>query len=127
MTLSLHHISLQSGVIKLTFRPKQIVRFLSVAAIFYASASAAPAGDEELVGEETEPRYLWLVTIDGLRPQELFTGADRRLIDKEVGGVVDSAATLAQFWHSDTAKRREKLMPFFWRVVAKQGQVFGNA
>lgn len=71
-------------------------------------------------------RYLWCVTIDGLRPEEVFTGADKRLIDKEIGGVDDVQQTLEKFWHTDAVRRREKLLPFFWKVLAKQGQVFGS-
>lgn len=73
-----------------------------------------------------EDRYLWCVTIDGLRPEEVFAGADKRLIDKEIGGVEAVEHTLRKYWHADTEGRREKLLPFFWNLLAKQGQVFGS-
>jgi hypothetical protein len=69
---------------------------------------------------------LILVTIDGLRFQELFSGADQRLIKKDPGGVEDAKATKAKYWDEDAIVRREKLMPFFWNFVAKNGQVFGS-
>jgi hypothetical protein len=72
------------------------------------------------------PRYVWLVTLDGLRLQELFTGADQRLIDKEVGGVKDVEAVGQRYLHESAEVRRQRLMPFFWEVIAKQGQVFGS-
>ena len=75
---------------------------------------------------EDPQRYLWLVTIDGLRPQELFTGVEKKLIDKEIGGVENPDDILARFWHENPVKRRQKLMPFFWSTIAKQGQVFGD-
>ena len=73
-----------------------------------------------------DSRCLLLVTLDGLRPEELFTGADRRLIDKEIGGVELPQEVLNRFWDEDPKARREKLMPFFWQVIARHGQVFGD-
>ena len=62
-----------------------------------------------------------LVTLDGLRWQEVFGGADARLMSKESGGVRDEAVLRQEFWADQPQVRREQLMPFFWRVVAKQG------
>lgn len=67
-----------------------------------------------------------LVTLDGLRCQELFGGADQRLINKEDGKVERPELTRQKFWDEDITTRRQKLMPFFWDVVARQGQVFGD-
>lgn len=67
-----------------------------------------------------------LVTMDGLRFQELFTGADERLINKEDGNVEKPELTKARFWNDDAHQRREQLMPFLWTVVAQQGQIFGS-
>jgi hypothetical protein len=47
------------------------------------------------------------------------------LIDKDRGGVRDVQDIRRRYWHEDPTARREMLMPFFWRVIAKQGQVFG--
>jgi hypothetical protein len=66
-----------------------------------------------------------LVTLDGMRPQELFSGAELRLIDKEIGGVRDPQSIQRKFWRDEGSARREVLMPFFWSVIARQGQVFG--
>jgi hypothetical protein len=66
-----------------------------------------------------------LVTLDGLRWQELFDGADESLIGNEA--YVDDADLLkARFWDDDAETRRKLLMPFFWSVIAKQGQLHGN-
>ncbi len=67
-----------------------------------------------------------LVTMDGLRFQELFSGADQRLINKEAGSVEDLVLTTEKFWDDDAMARRKMLMPFFWNVVASRGQVFGS-
>lgn len=68
-----------------------------------------------------------LVTLDGVRWQEVFRGADSALIDAEHGGVEDPAALRARFWRESQTERRAALMPFLWGVVAQQGQLLGNA
>jgi hypothetical protein len=67
-----------------------------------------------------------LVMTDGLRWQEVFSGAEVALMNKERGGVADIDALKQAFWRETPQARREVLMPFFWSVIAKQGQVFGN-
>jgi hypothetical protein len=68
-----------------------------------------------------------LIVSDGLRWQEVFTGADATLLDEQHGGIWESAASLkARYWNDDPTLRRRMLFPFLWDVVAKQGQLFGN-
>lgn len=67
-----------------------------------------------------------IVTLDGFRWQELFTGADEAFIDKQNGGIKEPAATKRDFWRPTADERRTLLMPFFWNTIAKQGQVFGD-
>ena len=66
-----------------------------------------------------------LITLDGLRWQELFGGADSSLLrDKEY---VDNVGELtALYWDNSPESRRKKLMPFFWTEIAMKGQLFGN-
>ncbi|HLU93432.1 MAG TPA: alkaline phosphatase family protein [Membranihabitans sp.] len=71
-----------------------------------------------------EPKVV-LITLDGLRWQELFSGADRSLI-VHPDYVSDTAALWDKFWREDANKRRDVLLPFFWNVIAKQGQIYGN-
>lgn len=67
-----------------------------------------------------------LVMIDGLRWQEVFTGADERYVTKAVGKV-EKPEPLLERWHRGTPEeRRETLMPFLWSVVAREGQLYGN-
>ena len=66
-----------------------------------------------------------LITLDGYRWQELFTGADSLLIaNKEY--VHDTTTLKKAFWRETPEERREALMPFFWTQVAKMGQMHGN-
>src|SRR5690606_6753259 len=66
-----------------------------------------------------------LITLDGLRWQEVFAGADSLLVD-DSGYVDNPEALTAEFWHPDPLARREMLMPFFWSTLASQGQLYGN-
>jgi Type I phosphodiesterase / nucleotide pyrophosphatase len=67
-----------------------------------------------------------LITFDGLRWQELFSGCDETLLNKESGGVREIPALKDRFWRETPEARREALLPFFWNTVALKGQVFGD-
>ncbi len=66
------------------------------------------------------------VMTDGLRWQELFSGAEENLMSKKDGGVADVAALKKSYWRATSEERRLALMPFLWSVIAKRGQIFGN-
>jgi hypothetical protein len=70
--------------------------------------------------------HVFLVTLDGLRWQEVFRGAEEALLTKENGGVGDVAGAKREFWRDTPEARRAALMPFLWTVIAKSGQLFGN-
>jgi hypothetical protein len=66
-----------------------------------------------------------LITLDGLRWQELFSGADPLLVaNKEY--VDDTTSLKEHFWRDSPKERREALMPFIWKEVSKMGQIHGN-
>jgi len=75
---------------------------------------------------ERKTEFVLWITFDGLRWQEVFAGADRRLIDTKVGGVKDVTATEERFWRDTPEARRSTLMPFFWNTIVAEGQVFGD-
>lgn len=68
---------------------------------------------------------LIIVTIDGLRWQELFTGADEKLISNEKF-VRTNRHTKEHFWENNPENRRKLLMPFMWNTIAKKGVLIGN-
>jgi hypothetical protein len=72
----------------------------------------------------TENRVI-VITLDGYRWRELFTGADSLLINNQRFTAEPELAKLS-FWDDDFQRRREKLMPFMWNVIAKQGTLYGN-
>ncbi len=79
------------------------------------------------VAEAAGPeRYLWMVTLDGLRGEEVFAGPEARLFDKDIGGVENPDRLRAKFWHDDPEVRRSRLMPFLWSEIASNGQIFGS-
>jgi hypothetical protein len=93
---------------------------LPVAALaLFVSSSPLPA-------DERRTENVIIVTLDGFRPQEFFGGADRSLIDAKAGGVSDVEGLKRQFWRDTPEARREVLLPFIWKTVAKNGQVFGD-
>jgi Type I phosphodiesterase / nucleotide pyrophosphatase len=69
---------------------------------------------------------VFVVTLDGMRWQEVFGGMEAALNSKKEGGVADVKETDRRFAAPTPDARRERLMPFLWSVVARQGQVFGD-
>jgi hypothetical protein len=78
-----------------------------------------------LHAQQRQTEYVFLLTLDGLRWQELYGGIDSVLMTDD--RYVDDAAALREhFWAPTPEARREKLMPFFWSTIAKEGQLLGN-
>ena len=74
-----------------------------------------------------ETRNIVLIVLDGVRWQEVFSGADPLLLNEEVGGSWETEKKLkARYWNDDPNTRRRLLLPFLWEVVARQGQIYGN-
>ena len=96
-----------------------VVRRAFVAAVLAFAAAS--------VGVATQPpaSNVVLVTIDGLRWQEVFGGADEAYFRRNEKGVIDP---ISKNYAGATAEaRRSLLMPFVWNMLAKQGQIFGDA
>lgn len=67
-----------------------------------------------------------LITLDGLRPEEVFTGADQRLMTED-NGVKDADALRAQYWRDDAVERRQLLLPFLWeQCMSARGWIAGD-
>ncbi len=70
-------------------------------------------------------RNVFLITTDGLRWEEVFTGADQALLaDKTLTGNPERMAQL--FWLDSPEERRKRLLPFLWSEIAAHGQIYGN-
>ena len=66
------------------------------------------------------------ISIDGYRWQEIFHGADSSLLKVKKLNQQDSASVANKYWAPTQLERRKKLMPFFWNVIANEGQLYGN-
>jgi hypothetical protein len=73
----------------------------------------------------TRTRNVVLIVTDGVRWQEVFSGAERALIGP-AGGVGDTTTLLREFWRESPEERRAALLPFLWGTIAKEGQILGN-
>ncbi len=93
--------------------------------LFLAGLVFAAAG---LAAAELKTRNVVLVTIDGLRWQEVFRGPDDAMANKEFGGVSDKSLVELQavYGAQPPAARRRLLMPFLWNEVSARGQLYGN-
>lgn len=95
----------------------------SLFALFFAGTLSAQSQPQP----ESKTRNVVLLVADGLRWQEVFTGADPSLLDSEHGGIWANPENLKrEFWREDVNERRKALFPFLWNIVALQGQLFGN-
>lgn len=66
-----------------------------------------------------------IITLDGLRWQELFTGADSVLINNpEYTRNIQRSKD--NYWAPMPEQRRKKLFPFFWSTIDSLGQLHGN-
>ncbi len=74
---------------------------------------------------QSSAENIFIITVDGFRWQEVFSGADSVLINDE-HYTKDIELTKLLYWDLSKEERRKKLMPFFWSVIAKRGQLSGN-
>jgi Metalloenzyme superfamily len=70
-------------------------------------------------------KHVFIITTDGFRWQEVFNGADSAIIN-DTQFVQDTSVIKDLYWAENTTERRKKLMPFFWNVIAKKGQLYGD-
>ena len=74
---------------------------------------------------QSKTKNVFIITTDGFRWEELFKGADSALLSN-TNFVKDTSLSKQMFWDNSDILRRQKLMPFFWNVIAQKGQIFGN-
>ncbi|MFD3276995.1 phosphoglyceromutase [Aquirufa echingensis] len=73
----------------------------------------------------TDHRVIVIMT-DGFRWQEVFGGVDSSIVKVKRFHHGDSANIIKNYWAPELNVRREKLLPFFWKTIAKKGQLHGN-
>jgi Type I phosphodiesterase / nucleotide pyrophosphatase len=105
--------------------PRIMVAALILVLPTLAGRAAEPS--ESVAAVKTKTRNILLVTTDGLRWQEVFGGADAALMNKKAGGVENVDLLTEEFGGETPEVRRKALLPFLWNVMAKNGQLYGNA
>lgn len=99
------------------FKIYQIMKqLIIVLALFCAVVNANAQSDQ---------KNLVIVTLDGFRWQEVFSGADTALIHDN-GVVRDTSDLIRSFYATTPEERRKKLLPFFWNTIVQKGQLYGN-
>lgn len=94
---------------------KKIMLFLVVAIVFTQNKLHAQHKTENVV----------IVTLDGMRWQEVFKGVDAALLaNKEF--TRDSSFIAEKFTAPTPEASRAKLFPFLWSIVQQHGRLYGN-
>lgn len=65
-----------------------------------------------------------LITLDGFRWQEVFNGADSSFMRQQQH--LKDPQLKEKYWKDDVTDRRAALLPFFWKTIGTQGQLYGN-
>jgi hypothetical protein len=107
------------------FRPEIVV----AVAILLAACTSTPPPPSQKVAAERGHNVI-LVTVDGLRNEELFGGIDERVLGSvENSGIEyesESARVRATYGGSSPDLSRSALMPFFWNELVPNGVLLGN-
>lgn len=92
---------------------------LAFAFALLAASVAAPSA-------QTAPpaKNVVVITIDGFRWQEMFGGPAPEYFKKDSKG--QPTALEKEYTAGSPAERRARLLPFVWKTIASQGQIFGD-
>jgi hypothetical protein len=78
----------------------------------------------QTLAQGNRTKNLIIVTLDGLRWQEVFNGADPDILFEK--RFVSDHSVRDKFWSPVSSERRVMLMPFLWNIIGKHGQIYGN-
>lgn len=74
-----------------------------------------------------QSRHILFITIDGVRPEDLFGGADPIVMaDPKLAGITDTSAFRARWWRPTAEERRRAVMPFLWDTLVPAGVLYGQ-
>ncbi|MEP7255517.1 MAG: sulfatase-like hydrolase/transferase [Ferruginibacter sp.] len=82
----------------------------------FISLSAFPQTAENII----------IITTDGFRWQEVFSGMDSAIANNKKYNQDDSAEIFKKYWADNSIERRKKIMPFLWGTIQDNGQIYGN-
>ena len=74
------------------------------------------------------PRRAVLITLDGVRTEEMFGGLDRIALTSTVEkGGIEGTRAYKDYWADTPEARRQKVMPFLWDTLLRDhGSIAGN-
>jgi len=107
---------------KIARRGGFLLRSLALALCAVALLAARPGAAAP--GRKAE--NVILVTLDGVRVEEVFGGMAAELNSKAAGGAMEPGDVARRFKRPTPEERREALFPFLWTVMAREGQLFGD-
>ncbi len=83
---------------------------------------------EPLSVDQSAADSVVLVTLDGARTEEIFGGLQVDILKSTLreSEVLEESPTYRRFWAPSAEERRQKLMPFFWSLVTRDGSIAGN-
>jgi len=84
-----------------------------------------PASAQSNPDTHDEPANLVLVTMDGVRWQEVFGGIDTDVVG-DARYTSDPERLIETYGHEDRTERSRRLFPFLWSVVHVQGALIGD-
>jgi hypothetical protein len=96
---------------------KKSILIISLFTLFFLETTQAQKKAEKQAN-------VFLITLDGVRWQDVFTGIDSVLLNSPY--TQDKELLTKKFVGNSTEENRTLLMPFFWNTIAKEGQLLGN-
>jgi hypothetical protein len=109
-----------------TFVRQHAIPLMNVRLLFWIALATTGWLCSTSHGAGLKTENVFLIMTDGLRWQEVFTGAEADLMNRANGGVANTNALRTKFWRETPESRREALLPFLWNRIGAQGQLFGN-
>jgi hypothetical protein len=79
-----------------------------------------------LAKSQNKTENIIIITTDGFRWQEIFSGMDSAIANNSKFNQGDSAYLFSAYWGNNKNERRKKLMPFLWTTIETKGQIYGN-
>src|SRR5207245_5410072 len=104
----------------------------ALAALFLivsAGLASTPPAQSPATGTRRPIDNVILLTLDGVRTQEIFGGLDLDVLRSTVhrDAKVEETRAYQRYWAATPEARRERLMPFFWRaLMVEHGSIAGN-
>ena len=99
--------------------------FLNLLKRMYRILTFIICGIITLKANSQKSENVFLITLDGMRWQEVFGGAvDSMMANKEI--CTDSTLVFDLYHDINPKIARKKLMPFFWDSIASKGFLLGN-